>query len=491
MTRKLWEIDPELYEESRLRALAAYKILDSEQDVAFDRITKLASDIFNVPIAMVSLIDQKRQWFKSAFGTDIKQTPREISFCTHALRRTDPLVILDTHKDSNFANNPLVTGSPFIRFYVGAPLLTTDGFVLGTLCILDVEPRAAITVEDLQRLSDLADIVMSELELRKSVRQCDEVSEMLDSALDFAKIAIWELDIKTDRIRWQGDCGSVWGNDTKTALLSSKAAFGRILVEDHDQVQSALNTAIENNTPYNTSFRINHPELGIRWISGRGHQVISDGQLVVRGINFDITDVKDREQMSSLLTRELHHRMRNLFATVRAIISLTKSSALSVDDYAHRIENRLLALDRAQHVLLNSNFMNATLHALMREISDSFPRINWNGPDEKVPENILVALALVLYELATNAAKHGGLSVKTGSVKLGWSFGNHENMEFITFAWEEHGGNSIGTAPTSSGFGTQLIERSVRDNLKGVIERQWTAAGLVCKITIPVTWRPI
>src|SRR3546814_7524314 len=108
--------------------------------------------------------------------------------------------------------------------------------------------------------------------------------------------------------------------------------------------------------------------------------------------------------------RELHHRMRTLFATVSAIISLTRHSAGDVEDYVERINSRLDALNRAQNVLLGANFMTGSMHALMREVEAGFPRVRWAGPDLVLPENALVAMALLFNELATNAVKHGALS---------------------------------------------------------------------------------
>src|SRR3546814_7796379 len=107
--------------------------------------------------------------------------------------------------------------------------------------------------------------------------------------------------------------------------------------------------------------------------------------------------------------RELHHRMRNLFATVGANSSLTRHSAESVDDYVERVSNRLDALNRAQNVLLGANFLTGSMHALMREVEAAFPRLHWSGPDLLLPENALVAMALLFNELATNAVKHGEL----------------------------------------------------------------------------------
>ena len=148
-------------EVARLNALRSLNILDSPSEERFDRLTRLTKRIFGVPIALVSLIDEDRQWFKSSVGLNVNETPRDISFCGHAIHGDDVFIIPDATKDQRFADNPLVLNEPNIRFYAGYPLKSLDGSKLGTLCILDREPRS-LSEEDLQTFKDLASIVESE-----------------------------------------------------------------------------------------------------------------------------------------------------------------------------------------------------------------------------------------------------------------------------------------------------------------------------------------
>ncbi|MDM4767035.1 sensor domain-containing diguanylate cyclase [Pelomonas sp. SE-A7] len=152
-------------EAARLLALQSLHLLDSEREERFDRFTRLARRLFNVPIALVSLIDADRQWFKSAQGLDeLVETPRDISFCSHAILQPKALVIADARLDERFVDNPLVTGPPHIRFYAGRPLKAPSGHRVGTLCILDTRPRQ-LEAEDLTLLDDLADMVEHELDI--------------------------------------------------------------------------------------------------------------------------------------------------------------------------------------------------------------------------------------------------------------------------------------------------------------------------------------
>ncbi len=161
-------------EEVRLEAVRAYEILDTAPEAAFDRVTALAARLFGVPIAMISLVDEERLWFKSVVGLDVCEIPRGTTFCSYAIERSDVTVVTDTHLDAIFVDNRLVLGAPFVRFYAGAPLINRDGMALGTLCLLDSKPRD-FNDNERQTLMDLAATVVDALELRRAARQIQRV----------------------------------------------------------------------------------------------------------------------------------------------------------------------------------------------------------------------------------------------------------------------------------------------------------------------------
>jgi GAF domain-containing protein len=154
-------------EAERLAALVNYGILDTEFEESFDRVTRIAANVFEVPIALVSLIDGYRQWFKSAVGLKVRETPREISFCTHAIMGSELFIVADASCDSRFSANPLVTSDPNIRFYAGAPLIDHEGYALGTMCVIDRAPRAAMSNKQQAILTDLAGIIVDLMEARR------------------------------------------------------------------------------------------------------------------------------------------------------------------------------------------------------------------------------------------------------------------------------------------------------------------------------------
>ena len=160
----------------RLAALEKTELLDTASEARFDRLTRLASNALGTEIALVSLIDKNRQWFKSKHGIEQSETPRDMAFCHHAIKQSDVMVVKDAAADDRFKNNPLVTGDPNIAFYAGAPLITRDGHALGTLCVIDSKPRPDFDEDDKQMLKDIAASVMSQIEVDVQGQKIDDLN---------------------------------------------------------------------------------------------------------------------------------------------------------------------------------------------------------------------------------------------------------------------------------------------------------------------------
>ncbi len=182
-------------EAERLAALRAFNILDTPAEQAFDDITLLASHVCDTPIALITLIDENRQWFKSRIGFDIAESSRSISFCAHTILRTDDIfVVRDTLEDSRFHDNPFVASPPNVRFYAGAPLVTSAGVSLGTLCVMDRKPRD-LSPDQLASLRALRRDVIAELELRKAASELRESEERYRTVFDNAMDVIFSLSL--------------------------------------------------------------------------------------------------------------------------------------------------------------------------------------------------------------------------------------------------------------------------------------------------------
>ena len=178
-------------ERARIENLREFKVLDTEPEEVFDEITRLAALISQTPTALITFVDSDRQWFKSHFGFDVRETTRDLSFCAHAILQEGPTVVRDALDDERFRDNPLVTGEPYIRFYAGAPLVTTEGFVLGTLCVIDRRPRD-LEEGQIKALQALSRVVIALFESRRE-------RNFLRRALDKHKRAEEELKARLER----------------------------------------------------------------------------------------------------------------------------------------------------------------------------------------------------------------------------------------------------------------------------------------------------
>ena len=190
----------ELNEKARVQALRRYKILDTDPEKGFDDLTILASSICNTPVALISVIDSDRQWFKSKVGVDITETPLEVSFCAVAIKQPDLFVVPDATKDPRFSSNPFVVSEPKIRFYAGAPYTSSDGHPLGTLCVVDTVPRQ-LTPSQEKALLALSRQVQAQFELRKNLSELRSALEERDRAEAERDRTIVELQNALDHVQ--------------------------------------------------------------------------------------------------------------------------------------------------------------------------------------------------------------------------------------------------------------------------------------------------
>jgi len=192
---------PPALEESRLEALRQYQILDTPSESEYDDITKLAAFICDVPIALISLVDAERQWFKSKIGLNVEETSRDVSFCAHTILGETTMIVNDTMCDQRFAENPLVTCAPGIRFYAGVPLITPQGYVIGTLCVIDRQPK---TLSEGQKnsLEALARQVVTQLELKRVSSQLAQALEKIEIMDGLIPICSYCKGIRNDEGYW-------------------------------------------------------------------------------------------------------------------------------------------------------------------------------------------------------------------------------------------------------------------------------------------------
>ncbi|PSQ99171.1 MAG: hypothetical protein BRD48_04880, partial [Bacteroidetes bacterium QS_9_68_14] len=303
-------------EDERLDALRRYDILDTPPEEAFDRLTRLAAACFDAPTALITLVDAGRQWFKSCIGTDLRETDREISFCARAIQSEGVTVVLDATEDPRFSGNPFVTGEKaHIRFYAGAPLVTPEGHALGTLCVIDVEARAAFGPEQQARLEDLAATAMDEMEHRRVEAQRREAEEALRRSEKRSRkliehsadaLAVLEAD---GTIRHQSHTSAhIAGRPPEDT--AGTLPFGRMHPDDRKRVRAAFESLMEHpDEVMNVRYRTRHSEED-RWVhvESVGRNLLDEPAVEGLVVNSrDVTERREREKHLRLMDAAMEH----------------------------------------------------------------------------------------------------------------------------------------------------------------------------------------
>ena len=499
-----------LNERDRVAALRAYGVLYTAPEIEFDDIVGLAARICDAPTALISLVDSDVQWFKARVGLEADQTGRDVSFCDHAMREHDVMVVPDARLDPRFANNALVTGELGIRFYAGAPLVTSEGFPFGSLCIIDYRPRPeGLTGLQSQTLTVLARQVVAQLELRRAL------NERLQTDTDLARsaVALSESEAKFRAIadsmpqmvwstlpdgfhdyynaRWYEFTGVPAGS---TDGVGWNAIFHP---EDQERSREVWQHSLQTGELYEIEYRLRRHDGVYRWTLGRAAPIRNEAGEITRwfGTCTDIDDLKRMEQGKELLSQELSHRIKNIFAVVSALIGLSAREYPEAKAFAGAVRNRIGALARAHEFVrphtevsrptVGGMTLHAFLEALFKPYADDSgnPTVIIEGDDALFDDQAATSVALLFHELATNAAKYGALSEPGGQVKLG----TRRTADRFVLTWTERGGPRIDAPPSRSGFGSSLATLSVEGQLAGRLERSWEPEGLVVIADLPAT----
>jgi PAS domain S-box-containing protein len=335
--------------------------------------------------------------------------------------------------------------------------------------------------ERLARLQRDRDDLKAEVGQRTS--DLAQAESRLRLALQAAQLGSWSLDLATERLTATDGCKVNFGrsvSDTFTYADIKQAVHP----DDRDRRNEALRIALEETGEYRVEYRILTPRGAERWLSVRG-QVFhrADGTpLLLVGVSQDITDRRRAEEHRALLANELSHRVKNMLATLQAIVSQTLRNAASLDQAGETLSARIQSMNAANDLLINEQWESADISDLIKRAlapfrSDEAERFRVAGPSVRLPPRIAVGLGLALHELATNAAKYGALSVADGHVDISWSV-DGSKPDRLHFCWQEVGGPPV-TKPARIGFGSKLIQRVLASEIDGTVDLDYRPEGVV------------
>lgn len=309
-----------LDEAARLETLCDFDILDTAPEVAFERLVQLTSRVFDVPMSMISLVDEQRQWAKACIGPERSDDDRRsISFCSHAILSRDVLIVLDAMKDERFCDNPLVLGKPHIRFYAGAPLITSNGSRIGTLCLMDQQPHTEFSAKDIDNLCDLAAAVVDALELRRVNAQLRRTETLFSEEQNLLKETFAALE---EGVVMQNSSGQIVTANASAAtilgltmdqLLGLTSLDPRwravhedgsaFLGEDHP-VPVALRKGV---TVSNTLMGVHHSDGRLTWLSVNARPLFHDNETKPYAAVGSFRDVTEQHNRHAQLEFRVNH----------------------------------------------------------------------------------------------------------------------------------------------------------------------------------------
>jgi PAS domain S-box-containing protein len=481
-------------ERQRLDALAAHHPDSLVDDPELKQLVDFAAQLCGAPIALVSLVEAERQRFLARTGLEATETPRSMSFCQHAMRCEEIYEVRDAPSDPRFAHNPLVTGPPHIRFYAGARLVSDEGEGLGALCVIDTTPRPD-GLTDLQKegLTVLSRAVIRRLNDRRVARESEGAFEALrDSEQRFEALAdsipamAWSCDASGKADYFNARWYQYTGRDLDRS--HGEKWIEAIHPDDREMVAASWMATVAAGQPYEREYRVRRHDGEFRWAMVQAMPVFDDDGAAVRwfGTTTDIHDRRLGEEQRDLLSREMSHRIKNIFSLVGGLLNFEARGRPELKPLTDPIRDRLAALGRA-HDYVRDDEGHSRPTRLKDLLGDLFaayqdggtPRVRVSGDETSLSSRAATSLALVFHELATNAVKYGALASDSGHVETHIAV----NADSLEIAWREIGGPAR-DGNEAPGFGSSLIDMTIERQLRGTIERGWDD-GFTAVIRVP------
>ncbi|WP_430686216.1 GAF domain-containing protein [Leptolyngbya sp. AN02str] len=370
-------------EAARLQALHRYDILDTDAEPAYDDLVQLAAQICHVPIALISLIDGDRQWFKARIGTELTETPRDIAFCNYTIQSNEPLVVTDPQIDPRFAENPLVTGPLKIRFYAGAPLITPEGYRIGSICVIDQLPHSPCS-EQVAALQRLSRQVISQMELRQSFAALRQSEEQLYRLVKHMPVMLNAFDIDGNITVWNDECERITGYSAEE-MIGKPDALQRLYPNPVYLQQQLSSWERRGNSYRNWEWSLTCKDGSVRTIawSNVADQFPIPGWRFW-GVGIDVTEQKQAECALRQQT-EREHLVADIANRIRQSLDLTEILNTTVAEV-----QRLLKADRVLTYRIDSQGEGMVTH---EAVAAGYPRIQ----DQVLPKEIFPTECHELY----------------------------------------------------------------------------------------------
>lgn len=406
-------------ESDRVAELRRYEILDSLPETAFDDIVKIASTLCEVPISMVSLLDENRQWFKACVGLTVKETQRDIAFCDHVVRGNAPLIIEDTTLDPRFKDNPLVTAAPFLKFYAGFPLVSR-GHILGTLCIADTKPKV-LSSKDSTMLEALSRQVMSQLELRLALRRQAELQVKVQAEnirfstlVENLKEVVFQTDEKGHWTFLSSSWEKIFGLKVQDCLGKSYINF--VSPEDRPKNQEKFLPFGDEKQDFSRRF-VRFLDIGNRpvWVEIFERRLYShSGEFI--GTSGTLTDVSEQISQNKIIEDQKVKMIQasRLYALgeMAAGISHEINNPLAIIRGTTQLLGRALSQDKVDKVVIQETVakIESTVDRISKVISGlkSFARDGENDPFVRVSLDTVISDSL---ELCQTRFRNAGVQV--------------------------------------------------------------------------------
>jgi two-component sensor histidine kinase len=462
--------------------LEALGLFNPLPEASFDKWTAIASQLLETPVSLFSVIDERRQFFKSQVGLEepwatTRETPLSHSFCQIVRDSGEPLVITDARGDDRVAGNGAIEDLGVIA-YLGAPVTMPDGQPIAALCAIDNQPRQW-SQHQLDIIAALAHGVSVEVSLRVELARRRTAQQQLERVLEHLNM-FTALVAADGSVMWTNSADVVPDVPVEDNLLDLNLWRGDEAARE--QIAKAFEDACQGG-----SCRM---ELEI---GGESGDVVYDVTLsAVRESDshaglilltaFDITERVRAEERRQLLTREMAHRLRNLISVITTVASQTISKAEDLKSAEMKLRTRLMALARSHDVLLSNDWHGADLKQLFADELRLFEsRYTMQGPSLLLQPQEAQTFALIAHELATNASKYGALKSDSGHVHISWKTGADGTTEFT---WREEGGPTV-EQPASTGFGSTILSQVAKAQFEGTADIEYAESGLCYRLVWP------